>query len=365
MKFKPISPRVDIQALEREQLEFWRSAQVFKRTLEGREGAPRYVFYEGPPTANGKPGIHHVMARAFKDIFPRYHVMQGKYVLRKGGWDTHGLPVEIEVEKELGIEHKHQIEAYGIAEFNRRCRESVLRYLEDWEALTERMGFWVSLEDAYITFKNEYIESIWWILKQFWQKGLLYQDYKVVPYCARCGTPLSSHEVSDAYEEVDDPSIYVRFALRDEPNTAFLVWTTTPWTLPGNVALAVGREVDYVLIETEAQYAKGQTERLILAKALLSQVMRKQDYTVLREMKGAELLGAHYVPLFTFLPVNQDYAYVVDGSHFVSTEEGTGIVHIAPAFGADDMEVAKANHLPTLMTVNAEGKFIDAVSDWA
>jgi len=365
MKFKPISPRVDIQSLEREQLEFWRSAQVFKRTLEGREGAPRYVFYEGPPTANGKPGIHHVMARAFKDIFPRYHVMQGKYVLRKGGWDTHGLPVEIEVEKELGIEHKHQIEAYGIAEFNKRCRESVLRYLEDWEALTERMGFWVSLDDAYITFTNDYIESVWWILKQFWEKGLLFQDYKVVPYCARCGTPLSSHEISDAYEDVDDPSIYVRFALRDEPDTAFLVWTTTPWTLPGNVALAVGRDVDYALIETEAQYAKGQTERLILATALLPQVMRKQAYTVLREMKGAELLGKHYVPLFTYLPVTQDYAYVVDGSQFVSTEDGTGIVHLAPAFGADDMEAAKANNLPTLMTVNAEGKFIDAVADWA
>ncbi len=365
MKFKSVSPRVDIQALEREQLEFWRSAQVFKRTLEGRENAPRYVFYEGPPTANGRPGIHHVMARSFKDIFPRYHVMQGKYVLRKGGWDTHGLPVEIEVEKELGIEHKHEIEAYGIAEFNKKCRESVLRYLEDWEALTERMGFWVSLEDAYITFKNEYIESVWWILKQFWEKGLLFQDYKIVPYCARCGTPLSSHEISDAYEDVDDPSIYVRFALRDEPNTAFLVWTTTPWTLPGNVALAVGRDVDYVLIETAAQYAEGQTERLILAKALLESVLRKQEYTVIREMKGAELLGKRYVPLFTYLPVTQEYAYVVDGSHFVSTEDGTGIVHLAPAFGADDMEVARTYHLPTLMTVNAEGKFIEAVTEWA
>jgi len=367
MKFKPVSSRVDIQKLEKEQLEFWREKLVFQRTMKEREGGPRYVFYEGPPTANGRPGIHHVMARAFKDIFPRYKIMNGYHVLRKGGWDTHGLPVEIEVEKELGLKHKHEIEEYGIAAFNKKCRESVLRYLEDWEALTERMGFWVSLEDAYITFKNEYIESVWWILKSFWDKGLLFQDYKIVPYCARCGTPLSSHEISDAYEDVDDPSVFVRFKVVDEPNTAFLVWTTTPWTLPGNVALAVGRDVDYILIEGPAQYGpEGATERLIMAEALFTKVIKNHEqFSVVKKMKGAELIGKHYEPLYRFMPVDKDYCYVVDGSAFVSTEDGSGIVHMAPAFGADDMEAGRANNLPTLMTVKADGTFIDAITPWA
>lgn len=367
MKFQPVKSRVDIQKLEQDQLAFWRDKQVFQRTTKEREGNPRYVFYEGPPTANGRPGIHHVLARAFKDLFPRYKVMNGYYVLRKGGWDTHGLPVEIEVEKELGLKHKSEIEAYGIAAFNKKCRESVLRYLEEWERQTERMGFWVTLEDAYVTFKNEYIQSVWWILKQFWDKGLLYQDYKSVPYCTRCGTPLSSHEISDAYEDVDDPSVYVRFELTDEPNTAFLAWTTTPWTLPGNVALAVGRDIDYVLVEGPAQSGpEGATERLILAESLLGKVIKNADqFTVLRKMKGAELLGKHYEPLYKFLPVSVDYAYVVDGSTFVSTEDGTGIVHIAPAFGTDDMEVGRTYGLPTLMTVKPDGTFVDAVTNWA
>src|SRR5258708_3486868 len=251
MKFQPVSSRVDIPKLEEAQLDFWREKQIFKRTLDEREGAPNYVFYEGPPTANGKPGIHHVLARAFKDLFPRYKVMNGYRVLRKGGWDTHGLPVEIEVEKELGIKVKSEIEEYGIAEYNAKCRESVLRYLEDWEKQTERMGYWVSLDDAYITFKNEYIQSVWWILKQFWDKGLLYQDYKSVPYCTRCGTPLSSHELDlDAYRDVDDPSVYVRFAVKDEPNTSFLALTTTPWTLPAHAALEVGRINNLPLLMT-------------------------------------------------------------------------------------------------------------------
>jgi len=364
MPFQPVSPRVDIQRLEGDQLAFWREKRVFERTMKEREGGKRYVFYEGPPTANGRPGIHHVMARAFKDLFPRYKTMTGHYVLRKGGWDTHGLPVEIEVEKELGLKRKQDIEAYGLAAFNQKCRESVLRYLEDWEALTERMGFWVTLEDAYVTFKNEYIESVWWVLKKFFEQGLLFKDYKIVPYCARCGTPLSSHEISDAYEDVNDPSVFVRFPVKDEPGTAFLVWTTTPWTLPGNAAIAVGRDVDYVMVEGPT--SDGGTERLILAEALLEKALKKTEgYTVVKRMKGAELLGKHYVPLYTFLPVTQDYAYVIDGSHFVSTEDGSGIVHIAPAFGADDMEVGRTNNLPTLMTVKPDGTFIEAVTDWA
>jgi isoleucyl-tRNA synthetase len=374
MTFKPVSSRVDIQALEKAQLDFWREQKVFERTMKERENGPRYVFYEGPPTANGKPGIHHVLARAFKDLFPRYKTMNGYYALRKGGWDTHGLPVEIEVEKELGITQKHQIEEYGIAEFNKKCRESVLRYVGEFERLTERMGYWVDTEGAYITYTNDYIQSVWWILKSFWDRGLLFKDYKIVPYCARCGTPLSSHEVSDAYSDVDDPSAFVRFELvdtaEDEPGTSqktsLLVWTTTPWTLPGNVAAAVGADVDYVLVEGPAQYHEGQTERFILADALFKKVIKNHEqFTVIKTMKGSELLGRHYKPLFTYLPTDKDYAYVVDGSSFVTTEDGTGIVHIAPAFGQDDMEVGRANGLPTLMTVKPDGTFIDAVKDYA
>ncbi len=362
--FNPVSPKVDVEAVENAQLEFWREKNVFHRSMEERKGGRTYVFYEGPPTANGRPGTHHVLARAFKDMFPRYHTMQGAYVLRKGGWDTHGLPVEIEVEKELGLKHKHEVEAYGIAEFNKKCRESVFRYIQEWERLTERIAFWVDLDDAYVTYENEYIQSVWWILSEFWKKGLLYQGYKVVPYCARCGTPLSSHEVAQGYEEVADPSVFVRFAIKDEPGVYFLVWTTTPWTLPGNAALAVNRRADYVMVEGPAASGEG-TERLILAKALVEKALvNPENYTVVEELKGEALVGKHYEPLYNFLPIEQDYAYVVHGD-FVSMEDGSGIVHIAPAFGQDDMEVGRVFGLPTIMTVNAEGRFVDEVTPWA
>ena len=360
--FKPVSAKVNIVDVENEQLEFWRQKRVFERTMEERQNGPRYVFYEGPPTANGRPGTHHVLARAFKDMFPRYKTMQGFYVLRKGGWDTHGLPVEIEVEKELGLSHKRDIEAYGIAAFNEKCRQSVFRYITEWEKLTERMAFWVNLDEAYVTFANEYIQSVWWILRQFWDKGLLYRGKKVVPYCARCGTPLSSHEVSLGYHDVADPSIYVRFPLRDRPGTYFLVWTTTPWTLPGNVALAVGADVNYVLVEGPAD--DGGTERLILAEERMAQALQRPEaYRVVERYKGQDLVGRHYSPLYTFLPIEQDYAYVIAGD-FVSTEEGSGIVHIAPAFGADDMEAGQQHNLPVLQTVAPDGTFIDAVTPW-
>ncbi|MBI5669185.1 MAG: isoleucine--tRNA ligase [Chloroflexi bacterium] len=359
--FKPVSAKFDIQKLEKDQLNYWREKRVFQRTTSEREGAPRYVFYEGPPTANGRPGSHHVLARAFKDMFPRYRVMQGYYCLRNGGWDTHGLPVEIEVEKELGIQNKRQVEEYGIAAFNEKCRSSVLRYLADWEKLTERIGFWVDLDNAYITFTNDYIQSVWWILKQFWDKNLLYKGYKVVPYCTRCGTPLSSHEVAQGYEDVQDPSVHVRFPLRDKPGVYFLVWTTTPWTLPGNVALAVGENIDYVEVEGPSPDGEG-TERLILADARLDAVLtNREQYRVVNRFKGRDLAGQHYNPLYTFLPVEQDYAYVVTGD-FVSTEDGTGIVHIAPAFGADDLNVGEKYDLPVLRTVAPDGHFIDAVT---
>jgi isoleucyl-tRNA synthetase len=363
--FKTVSPKADVQSVENDQLQFWRQHDIFRRTMQERAGRPRYVFYEGPPTANGRPGSHHVLARAFKDMFPRYKTMRGYYVLRKGGWDTHGLPVEIEVEHKLGFEHKRQIEEYGIAKFNAQCKESALSYIREWEELTERIAFWVDVDNAYITFTNEYIQSVWWILRQLWDQGLLYQGYKVVPYCPRCGTPLSSHEVNQGYkDDTVDPSIFVRFKVRGADNTFFLVWTTTPWTLPGNVALAVGEEVDYVKVRglNEA----GQSETLILADALRSYALadKADSYEVVERLKGRDLLGLHYDPLYTFLPVEQDYAYVVAGD-FVSTTEGTGIVHIAPAFGADDLTVGQQFGLPVLQTVKPDGSFIDEVVPWA
>jgi isoleucyl-tRNA synthetase len=360
--FEPVSSKLDVQKLEADQLGFWQQQHVFERTTSERQNAPKYVFYEGPPTANGKPGSHHVLARAFKDMFPRYKIMNGFRVTRKGGWDTHGLPVEIEVEKELGIKNKAEVEAYGVAEFTRKCRESVFRYTQEWERLTQRIGFWVDTENAYVTYHNEYIESVWWILKQFFDRGLIYQGFKSVPYCTRCGTPLASHELAQGYEDVDDPSVYVRFFLKDQPDTAFLVWTTTPWTLPANVALAIDRDADYVLVEGTLE--NGKVDRLILAKPLLRKLRTPEKYAVIKQMKGAELIGQHYTPMFSFLPVTQDYCYVVHGD-FVSMEDGTGIVHIAPAFGADDMEIGKQYQLPMLQTVKPDGSFIDAVTPWA
>ena len=358
-RFKDVSPQVNLPEMEKDVLAFWKQADVFKQTVEQTRDGPRYVFYEGPPTANGRPGIHHVLARAFKDIFPRYRTMRGYYVSRKGGWDTHGLPVELEVEKKLGFSGKKAIEDYGVTEFNRLCRQSVFDYVDDWEKLTERMGYWVDLPTAYRTLTNDYVESLWWILKQFWDRGLIYQGYKVVPYCPRCGTPLSSHELALGYQEgTKDPSIFVKFPLKDQGGVYLLVWTTTPWTLPGNVAVAVGEEIDYVMVQHG-------DDKLWLAEALLGKVFagHEDHVQVLRRAKGKELLGLHYKPLYTFLPVTEDYCYVIPGD-FVSTEDGTGLVHIAPAFGADDLEVGRKYSLPTLMTVDASGRFIDEVDPW-
>ncbi|MBZ0277768.1 MAG: isoleucine--tRNA ligase [Anaerolineae bacterium] len=361
--FKAINAKVDIQKLERDQLNFWRENRIFQRSMQEREGRPVYVTYEGPPTVNGNPGVHHVLARAFKDIFPRYKTMRGYYALRKGGWDTHGLPVEIAIEKELGFTHKHQIEEYGIAAFNEKCRASVMRNIAAWEKFTERMAYWTDLDNAYVTFTNDYVESIWWILRQLWDKDLLYKGLKVVPYCSRCGTPLSSHEVSLGYQDVEDPSVFVRFPLRDQPGVYFLVWTTTPWTLPANVAVAVGENIEYVQVEGQAPDGDG-TENLILAAERVEKALiHPENYKVVKRFKGKDLLNMHYNPLYTFLPVEQDYAYVVAGD-FVSTEDGTGIVHIAPAFGTDDMAVGQKNGLPVLQTVAADGTFIDAVTDY-
>ncbi len=364
--FRAVDTRVNSEAinrLEQQQLDFWRFNRIFERTTEGRDDAPRYVFYEGPPTANGKPGSHHVLARAFKDMFPRYKVMQGYYCLRRGGWDTHGLPVEIEVEKELGFDSKAQIEEYGVAEFNARCRANVFRHINEWEKLTERTGFWVNLDDAYVTFSNDYIESVWWILKRLWDKGLLYRGYKVVPYSPSSGTPLSSHEVAQGYKTITDPSVFVRFPLRDRPGVYMLAWTTTPWTLPANAALAVGADVSYVLVEGPAPDSED-SEQLILAEALLEQVLHDRSaYRIVDRMLGKDLLGWRYQPLYTFLPIEQDYAYVV-AADYVSTSDGTGIVHTAPAYGVDDLATGQKYDLPVLITVDASGCFVDAVSNF-
>jgi isoleucyl-tRNA synthetase len=359
--FKPVSPKLDITAMEDGMMRFWRQQEVFKKTVEQRAGGPEYVFYEGPPTANGKPGVHHVLARAFKDVFPRYKIMRGYHVSRRGGWDTHGLPVEIEVEKRHGWTNKQQIEDYGIAKFNEECRKSAFDYIQEWEKLTERIAFWVDLETAYVTYTNDYIESVWWILKQFWNRDLLFKGYKVVPYCPRCGTPLSDHEVALGYDEATDPSVFVRMPLVDKPGTSLLVWTTTPWTLPGNVAVAAHPDVDYVTVEHGLP--EGGIERLILAEVLVEKVFQGHEVKVIEKFKGKKLKGVKYKPLFTFMLPDKP-AYFVVLEDFVTTEDGTGLVHMAPAFGAEDMLAAQQFDLPVLMTVAPDGTFINEVKPW-
>ncbi|MFM8367244.1 MAG: class I tRNA ligase family protein, partial [Chloroflexota bacterium] len=358
--FKAVNPKLDVPSMEDNVLKMWTKQEIFKKTVDQRQGKPEYVFYEGPPTANGRPGVHHVLARAFKDMFPRYKIMRGYNVSRRGGWDTHGLPVEIEVEKQLGFTNKQQIEEYGIDKFNELCKKSVFNYIQEWEKLTDRIGFWVDLDTAYVTYTNDYIESVWWILKNFWEKDLLFKGYKIVPYCPRCGTPLSDHEVALGYDDATDPSVFVRFPLVDKPDTYFLVWTTTPWTLPANVAIAAHPEVDYVTVERDNN---GTTEKLILAKSLLEKVFRGEEVKLVDTFKGKKLKGMKYNPLYTFVPLDKPAHFVVLGD-FVTTEDGTGLVHQAPAFGAEDMEMSKQNDLPVLLTVQPDGTFIPEITPW-
>ncbi len=358
--FKSVSSKLDAPAMEENVLKLWKKQDIFKKTIEQRKGQPEYVFYEGPPTANGRPGVHHVLARVFKDMFPRYKIMRGYHVSRRGGWDTHGLPVEIEVEKQLGFTNKQQIEDYGVAKFNELCRNSVFTYIQDWEKLTDRIAFWVDLQTAYVTYENEYIESVWWILKNFWEKDLLFKGYKIVPYCPRCGTPLSDHEVALGYDDATDPSVFVRMPLVDKPDTSLLVWTTTPWTLPANVAVAAHPEVDYVTIERDND---GTKEKLILAKNLVEKIFKDEEVKVVDSFKGRKLKGVKYQPLFTFVPVDKPAYFVVLGD-FVTTEDGSGLVHQAPAFGAEDMEMAKQHDLPILLTVQPDGTFIPEITPW-
>ncbi|HOX21727.1 MAG TPA: isoleucine--tRNA ligase [Candidatus Paceibacterota bacterium] len=340
-----------IKEIEEKILDFWKEKDIFQKSIQQREQAPNFVFYEGPPTANGKPGIHHVLARSLKDLICRYRTMAGFKVLRKAGWDTHGIPVELEVEKELGFKTKQDIEQYGIGKFIEKCKENVWKYKTDWEKLTERMGYWVDLKNPYITYDNKYIETLWWIIKQIWDKGLFYQDYKVVPYCPRCGTTLSSHEVAQGYQIVKEPSVYLKFKLKNAGDF-LLVWTTTPWTLPSNVAIAVNPDLDYVK-------AKSNGETLILAKNRTGIFPTNPE--ILEEFKGSRLLGLKYEPIFNFMESKTKTHFII-AADFVTAVDGTGLVHIAPAFGEDDMNVGKENNLPVLMTLDDEGKFI--VGDW-
>ncbi|HKH17049.1 MAG TPA: isoleucine--tRNA ligase [Solirubrobacteraceae bacterium] len=358
---EPLPPNVSFPALEEQVLARWRERDIFRASLRNREGAPRFVFYEGPPTANGRPGSHHVLARVFKDVFPRYKTMTGHYVERKAGWDTHGLPVEIAVEQKLGFKSKEDIERYGIAEFNRQCREAVLEYLEDWRALTERIGYWVDMDDAYYTFDPAYVESVWWALKTMWDRDLLYEGHKVVPYCARCGTALSSHEVAQGYRDVEDPSIYVRFpvtrpagVLRD--GDTLLVWTTTPWTLVSNAAVAVDPGLTYV------RTAGGEVVAHALAERVLGEGVEIAD-----RFPGRELLGAGYEPPFPFIPADAygEKGHSVLPGDFVSAEDGTGIVHTAIAFGEDDFRLGAEQGLNVVNPVRLDGTFDERIGPYA
>lgn len=352
----------DFKGTEQKILDFWEQNDVFERSLESRKKGKKFVFFEGPPTANGLPHIGHFLTRIYKDLYGRYKTMRGFYVLRKAGWDTHGLPVEIEIEKELGIKNKKDIENYGIAKFNKKAKESVWKYKSEWEAMSRRMGFWIDLKDPYITYKNSYIETLWNIIKAIWDKKLLYLAHKVVPFCARCGTSLSSHEVAQGYKKVKDKSVYLKFKLKSEQkagdyklnkNTYVLAWTTTPWTLPGNVALAVGSSIKYQVVGV-----KDKNENYILAEELAPKVFLDAKYEILNTISGTDLVGLEYEPLFDIKELKSDKSYKIYAADFVSTEDGTGIVHTAVMYGEDDYELGKKEGLPRIHTVDEQGKFI-------
>lgn len=357
--FEEVSPQFTFADKEKQTLKFWRENDIFEKSMEMYKDAPSFVFLEGPPFANAPPGVHHVLARIMKDAVCRYKTMTGHYVLRKAGWDTHGLPVEYQVEKQLNIRNKAELEAYGVQNFIEKCKENVFQYEQDWRRMTERIGFWVNLDDAYITLSNDYIESVWWVLRQAWDKELLYQGHKVQPYCYRCGTTLASHEVALGYQEVADPSIFVRFPLKNRENTYLLVWTTTPWTLPSNVAVAVGEDYDYVAVEEQ----NGQ--HLILAKECVSSLFGDEPPQIVETYKGSDLQEWEYEPLFVSEQHPEKSHYIVTAD-FVTTTEGSGLVHIAPAFGQDDYDIGQQHNLPLVQLVGPDGKFVSAVKEpWA
>ena len=388
--FKPVSSRVRFPELDANILQQWKDKDVFRRTESERPDAPLFMMYEGPPTANGSPGIHHVLARVFKDVICRYRTMKGYRVQRKGGWDTHGLPVELEVEKELGLKSKRDIEEYGIEEFNQKCRESVFRYVKEWETMTDRIGYWVDMNDPYVTLHNDYIESGWWMLKTLWDRDLLYQTMRGTPHCPRCVTSLSSHEVALGYREnTSDPSVFIKFRVdpaasldkaevleklgADNIDVFILAWTTTPWTLPGNTALAVDEDADYSIVELEDESGR---HRLVLAQALISANIH-QEHAIVESIKGSDLVGLGYTPLYdpnefgaqvrrfvhrtgpggmvTELEDGGEFAPKIISAGFVSMDDGTGIVHIAPAFGDEDLDVGRENELSFVQPVDLQG----------
>ena len=388
---------------EKEILRFWEERKIFEKSLQKRKKGTPFVFYEGPPTANARPGIHHVLARSFKDIILRFKTMQGFYASRQAGWDTHGLPVELEVEKELGLNSKKDIETYGVEKFNKKAKENIWRYKKEWEDLTRRMGFWLDMDNPYITYETSYIESLWAIIKKFYEKGLLYEDFRVSPWCYRCGTVLSSHELAQGYKKVTDTAVYVKFELKDEPGTFILAWTTTPWTLPGNVALAIAENIPYSFISvaantdqlagrmkrqgnelsaegglslnSERSELRGDTDQLagrrfiktergevyILATSRLTLV--QEEYSIIKEMKGKELVGLSYEPLFDVPQLKSEKSYKVYAADFVKTDEGTGVVHTAVMYGEDDYKLGTEIGLPKFHTVSEEGKFVDSLGE--
>src|ERR1700687_657932 len=356
--FEKVDQKVSFPDLEKQMMARWKEENTFQRSLDLRAGRPRFIFYEGPPTANGKPATHHILARSFKDLFPRYKTMKGFYVERKAGWDTHGLPVEIEIEKKLGISGKFDIEnEIGIERFNELCRASVYEYVSDWVAFSERMGFWLDYENAYWTLTPDYIQSVWWALSEMWKQGLVDKGFRVAPYCPRCATPLSSHELAQGYQDnVPDPSVYVRFKLERDNNTAILAWTNTPWTLPGNVALAGDNDIDYIKVKDGDGF-------LILAESRL-EVLNEAPEGVER-MKGRDLVGLEYEPLYPYLIPGEGRAHYVVDADFVSTDEGTGVVHTSALYGVDDLRLCQEKGIPFRHTVGLDGTFLPYVEKFA
>ncbi|MEG0905619.1 MAG: isoleucine--tRNA ligase [Cellulosilyticaceae bacterium] len=354
--YKKVDTNLNFVDRELEVLKFWKENNIFEQSIDQRTDGPTFTFYDGPPTANGKPHIGHILTRVIKDLIPRYKAMKGYHVLRKAGWDTHGLPVELEVEKVLGISGKPQIEEYGVEKFITQCKESVWKYQSEWEKMSDRVGYWVDMENPYVTYHNNYIESVWWSLREIWNKDLIYKGHKIVPYCPRCGTSLSSHEVAQGYKDVKDATAIAKFKVAGEENTYLLAWTTTPWTLPSNVALCVNPESTYVKAEMNGT-------KYILAEALVASVLDAETTTVLETYVGKDLCGMTYEPLFDFATPDKK-AYFVVADKYVTLTDGTGIVHIAPAFGEDDARIGRENDLPFVQLVNEQGHFTPEVTPW-
>ncbi len=353
--YKSVSDSMNFSEREKEVLKFWKENDIFNKSIEERKEGKTFTFFDGPPTANGKPHIGHVLTRAIKDLIPRYKTMKNYSVLRKAGWDTHGLPVELEVEKMLGINGKPEIEKFGIDKFNEECKKSVWKYKTEWEQMSDKIGYWADMKNPYITYNDNYIESVWWAIKTIWEKGLLYKGHKIVPYCPRCGTSLSSHEVSQGYKEVKEKSVYVKFPVKGRDNVYLLAWTTTPWTLPSNAALTVNPNINYIEAEVDG-------EILILSEELAPKVI--EEYKTVKTMKGSELFGLEYNRIFDFADTNKKAWYVVTDD-FVTTTDGTGIVHTAPAFGEDDAKVGRKYDLPFIQAVDSKGCFPEYIKPWA